>query len=105
MARNRRLKPGTVCVTLNTDHGVVNDGALVVVLRTDFLAFPEIPYRIARVDGQPLGSVRRADGGHDFFTKFEAWCSRRKLKPVDDGTDLRDITVVAGVLIDAVVTP
>ena len=104
MARNRKLKPGTVCVTVNTDHWVVNDGALVVVLRADFLVFPKTPYRIARVDGQPLGSVARAGGGNDYFTKLEAWCCRRKLKPVDDSTDPRDTTVSAG-LIAAVVTP
>lgn len=93
MKRAQRLKPGTICITVNSDYPVLNNGALVVVLRTDFAGFPTRPYRVARVDGQPLACVTRENGGLTFFKTTEAWCCRRKLKPVDDGADPHDITV------------
>ena len=57
---------------------------LVVVLSVHFAESPLHPYRIARLDGLPLGNVDSKGASHGLYTDVQALCCRRKLRPVDE---------------------
>lgn len=84
----RRLKVGDLCVTVGTDHPVLNDGLLVVIIGFN----PTIkshtgestPWHIRRIDGQAFPSTTvPSTGAISLFKCTGAFAVARKLKRVD----------------------
>lgn len=82
------LRVGDLCVTQNTVVSGLNNGLLVTIVAINpWCNEGATPYRIRRVDGQPMPSLLGADGLPSFFKGSECWCAGFKLRRVDPEGD------------------
>lgn len=83
-----RLKVGDLCITCNSLDRILNDGLLVVVVDVDPTRYDGCaPYKIRRVDGQPIPSSRSPDGNLTLFKQHTVWCAGSKLRRIDPDAD------------------
>jgi hypothetical protein len=78
------LQVGDLCVTQNTVVSGLNNGLLVVIIAINpWCNEGTTPYRIRRVDGQPIPSIRQTTGESVFFKGKECWSAGYKLRRID----------------------
>ena len=78
------LAVGDLCITRNTVVSGLNNGLLVVITGINpWCNEGATPYRIRRVDGQPIPSTLNSDGAPMFFKGAECWSAGRKLRRID----------------------
>ena len=83
------LQVGDLCITRNTVVAGLNNGLLVVITAVNpWCNEGATPYRIRRVDGEPIPSTLNAGGEPVFFKGRECWSAGHKLQRIDP--DARD---------------
>jgi hypothetical protein len=96
--KNRPLRVGDLCVTVNSRTPLLNDGQLVVIVAISegyrsFRGTP-CPYVIRTVDGHCFGMIVGPDGVARFFQSTQTRASARQLRRIDpDADDVRDQSV------------
>jgi hypothetical protein len=84
----KSLAVGDLCITVNASSALLNNGLLVVIVSIDSTQRNHhgvpTPYKIKRIDGQPIPcSSNHRTGELHFFKLHEVWSVGRKLKRVD----------------------
>jgi len=83
-----KFKVGELAIIQNSTAPQWNDNLLVLVRQvnpTHVFQNIHLPYLITRIDGRPLGWVRKGSTSR-FFKSTEAWCREDQLcKPEDAG--------------------
>jgi hypothetical protein len=81
------LQVGDLCITRNTVVSELNNGLLVVIVAINpWCNDGKTPYRIRRVDGQPMPSLLSSTGTPLFFKGKECWAAGYKLRRIDPDT-------------------
>jgi hypothetical protein len=78
----------------------LNNGLMVVITAINpWCNDGATPYRIRRVDGQPIPSTLNSDGAPMFFKGKECWSAGHKLRRIDpdalDDADVREAELQA----------
>ena len=82
------LQVGDLCITQNTVVSGLNDGLMVVIIAINpWCNEGATPYRIRRIDGQPMPSLLSADGAPVFFKGKECWSAGYKLRRIDPNAE------------------
>ncbi len=94
-----KLKVGDLCITCNSLDRILNDGLMVVIVDVDPSRYDGCaPYKIRRVDGQPIPSSRSPDGNLTLYKQHTVWCAGSKLRKIEPDADQRRETRRDGVM-------
>ena len=78
------MRVGDLCLTQNTVVSGLNNGLLVTIIAINpWCNEGATPYRVRRVDGQPMPSIMSSTGKPSFFKGKECWCAGYKLRRID----------------------